>query len=80
MSNTKEYVLVPKREFQYMVESYLMMLAGEAGGVDNWDWWGESISEFITTYNSANDTNFEDMDEVIEDFANSYETITKEEK
>jgi hypothetical protein len=79
MSNTKEYVLVPKDEFQEMVEKYLYMLAGEAGGVDNWHYWGESISEFITTYNSANDTNFEDMDEVIEDFANSYETITKEE-
>lgn len=79
MSNTKEYVLVPKVEFRAMVEGYLTMLAGECGGVDNWHYWGESISEFITSYNSANDTSFEDIDEIIEDYANSYETITREE-
>ena len=76
----KEYVLVPKSEFQDMIEKYLCMLAGENGGVDNWEWWGESIDAFIKSYNEGNNTNFEDMDEVIEDFANAYETIIKEEE
>lgn len=76
----KEYVLVPKDEFLDMVEKYLYMLAGDVGGVDNWLYWGESIREFINSYNEGNKTNFEDMDEVVEDYANSYETITKEEE
>jgi hypothetical protein len=76
----KEYVLVSKDEFQEMIEKYLYMFAAEAGGVDNWDWWGESIEDFIAEYNTENKTNFEYMNEIIEDYANSYETITKEEK
>ena len=76
----KEYVLVPKKDFQALVSGYLFMSAGEIGGVDNWEWWGESIDDFIKSYNEGNDTNFTDMDEVIEDFANSYETITREEE
>lgn len=76
----KEYVLVPKNEFQQMVRKYLYMLAGEAGGVDNWDWWGESIEDFINSYNEGNKTNFECMDEVVEDYANSYEIIIREEE
>lgn len=50
------------------------------GGVDNWHYWGESIQEFIKSYNECNNTNCEDMDEVVEDFANAYEIITKEEE
>lgn len=78
MSNKQEYVLVPKSEFQDMIHGYLIMLAGEGGGVDNWHYWGESIQEFIKSYNEDNNTNFEYMDEVVEDFANAYETVTKE--
>ena len=75
----KEYVLVPKSEFQDMVEGYLMMLAGECGGVDNWSYWGDAIDDFIESYHEGNKTNFEYMDEVVEDYANAYETITREE-
>lgn len=75
----KEYVLVPKDEFQEMIEKYLYMLAGEAGGIDNWDWWGYSINDFITAYNAANKTQFDYMSDIIEDYADSYETITREE-
>lgn len=80
MSNTKEYVLVPKNEFQDMIEGYLMMWVGEHGGIDNWSYWGDAINDFIEQYNAGNKTNFEYMDEVVEDYANSYETITREEE
>lgn len=76
----KEYVLVPKSEFQDLVSGYLYMNAGDNGGVDNWEWWGESINDFIKSYNEGNDTNFKGMNEVIEDFVNSYKTIIKEEE
>lgn len=80
MNNTKEYVLVPKGEFLDMVDSYLTMQAGNWGGVDNWHYWGEAIADFIEEYNKGNKTNFEYMDEIVEDYANSYETIVKEEE
>jgi hypothetical protein len=76
----KEYVLVPKGEFLDMVDGYLRMWAGDRGGVDNWSYWGYAIDDFVEQYNEENKTNFEYMDEVVEDYANSYETITKEEE
>ena len=71
----KEYVLVPKEEFDDMIANYITMLAGISGGVDNWEWWSESINNFIDMYNEGNRTHFTDIDEVIEDYTNSYKTI-----
>ena len=76
----KEYVLVSKSDFRALVSGYLFMSAGTMGGVDNWEWWGESINDFIKSYNECNNTNCEDMDEVVEDFTSVYETIIKEEE
>ena len=70
----KEYVLVPKEEFDDMVTNYLVMLAGISGGVDNWQWWDESINNFIDMYNEGNGTHFADMDEVIEDYIKAFKT------
>lgn len=70
----QEYVLVPKEEFQEMVKKYLYMLAAEAGGVDNWGWWGYSINDFIAEYNAANKTHFDYMNEVIEDYIKVFKT------
>jgi hypothetical protein len=71
----KEYVLVPKDEFQAIVEKYLYMLAGEAGGIDNWSWWGFSINDFIDAYNAANKTHFDYISDIIEDYIKAFKTI-----
>lgn len=70
----KEYVLVPKEEFDDIITNYLVMLAGISGGVDNWQWWDESINNFIDMYNEGNGTHFTDMDEVIEDYIKAFKT------
>lgn len=71
----KEYVLVPKEDFDEIITNYIAMLAGIAGGVDNWEWWGESINNFIDMYNEGNGTHLTDIDEIIEDYINAFKTI-----
>jgi len=70
----QEYVLVPKEQFDDMVTNYLVMLAGISGGVDNWEWWSESIDNFIDMYNKGNGTRFTDIDEVIDDYIQTFKT------
>lgn len=36
------------------------------GGVDNWEWFGESVSDYITNYNKIFNTNFESIDEIVD--------------
>ena len=71
----QEYVLVPKEEFDDMVTNYITMLAGISGGVDNWEWWSESIDNFIDMCNEGNGTNFTNIDEVIDDYIKAFKTI-----
>lgn len=70
----KEYVLVPLADFKEMCEKYLLMCAGEFGGVNNWEWWSESINNFIDMYNEGNGTHFTDIDEVVEDCIKAFKT------
>lgn len=37
---------IPKSEYDSLVRSSRMLAALEAGGVDNWEWYSESLSEF----------------------------------
>ena len=38
--------LVPESDLRSILHAALMLNALECGGVDNWGWYGESISEF----------------------------------
>ena len=38
--------LVPESDLRSILHAALMLNALESGGVDNWGWYGESISEF----------------------------------
>ena len=38
----------------------------ENGGVDNWMWESDSRNDYIDTYNNANGTNYEDIEEIVE--------------
>lgn len=80
MNNTKEYVLVPKKEFEEIITKYLEMMAGEGGGVDNWHYWSESLNDFIKDYNNINGTNCNYIEEVAQDYMENYQIITMEEK
>ena len=44
MTNT-ETVTISKKEYQSLLDDRKWRLALEAGGVDNWQWYSESLSE-----------------------------------
>ena len=45
----------------------------EAGGVDNWDWYGESIHDFIDACSDIDGVQYEDMEEIVEASLCTYE-------
>lgn len=56
------YCLVPKDELKDLLYDSLQLQALDCGGVDNWDWYGASIRDFIDAakadYNVPEDDNF----------------------
>ena len=56
----KKYI-VSENDLIKLLEVEAVLNALEAGGVDNWDWYGESINE------SLNGTGYETVGEFVED-------------
>ena len=81
----EEYIAISAEEYQNLLTDSITLRALELGGVDNWEWYGESISEFkkelpnsygdafwqwVEHMKSHNETCEEFVDEMtIEDFA-----------
>lgn len=42
--------IVPKEELIELIEALYKLAALESGGVDNWEWCGESVSDFLDRY------------------------------
>ena len=42
--------IIPKEELIELIEALYKLAALENGGVDNWEWCGESISDFLDRY------------------------------
>lgn len=43
----ERYFKVSESELKELLRGYLTSIALEHGGVDNWDWYGESINDYI---------------------------------
>lgn len=43
----EEYIAVPASDMVELIACQMKMAALEAGGVDNWTWYGESIGDFL---------------------------------
>ena len=41
------YFVIPEKEYRKLLEDSLRLTALESGGVDNWEWYGESIHDFL---------------------------------
>ena len=59
-------IVVSREELKMMHDDALLMEALRIGGVDNWDWYDLSISEFVDFINENNGTKFNNFDEVSE--------------
>lgn len=45
-----DVVVIPKAKYDSLVKSRDMLQALEAGGVDNWKWYSESLQPFYKKY------------------------------
>lgn len=43
---SKQYIVIPIDEFKDIYAGYLSNEALECGGVDNWEWCGESMKDY----------------------------------
>lgn len=43
----EEYIAVPASDMIELISCQMKLAALEAGGVDNWSWYGESIGDFL---------------------------------
>ena len=46
----KKYRLVEEKELLELLEAYNKLQALENGGVDNWEWYGASLEEFLEAW------------------------------
>lgn len=60
----KKYRLVPEAELRHYIEAWLKLQALEHGGVNNWEWYGYSLSDFLENWakETGKDPEDEDLD------------------
>lgn len=46
----KKYRLIEEKELILLLESYNRLQALENGGVDNWEWYGASLGDFLEAW------------------------------
>ena len=51
----KTYYLVSETTLKSMLEDTLKFHALESGGVDNWEWYGASLNDFLKEWASENE-------------------------
>lgn len=73
------YCLVPKDELKDLLYDSLKLQALECGGVDNWDWYGDSIRDFIDAakvdYNVPKDDDDFDISDMADVDVEGYRTV-----
>lgn len=73
------YCLVPKDELKDLLYDSLRLQALDCGGVDNWDWYGDSIRDFIDAakvdYNVPEDDDDFDIDDMADVDVEDYRTV-----
>ena len=57
-----KYRLVKEDELRFMLRGYLKYLALQSGGVDNWEWYGESLGDFVETWAKEKGLDLEEDD------------------
>lgn len=50
-----KYRIVPEERLLELFSAENKMIALESGGVDNWEWYGESICDYINEWVEEND-------------------------
>lgn len=74
-----EYRLVSEKEMRRLLYAYNKMTALESGGVDNWEWYGASIGDYVEDW--VNEKNLDldsdwDLEAIVDDDIQSYPICT----
>lgn len=73
------YCLVPKDELKDLLYDSLKLQALEVSGVDNWDWYGEAVKDFIDAakadYNVPEDDDDFDISDMADVDVEGYRTV-----
>lgn len=71
----EEYVAVPVSEMIDLIADQMRLMALDGGGVDNWSWYGDSISDALESMPQCYDEHFWDWvrsqkadDETVDDY------------
>ena len=70
----RQYILTGSQLLD-LLQSSVELDALTCGGVDNWEWYGESIEDYINDYvteNHLEDKNIEEISQVAEDMLSEY--------
>ena len=62
----EELYLIEKSKLETLVRNALLYEALDCGGVDNWEWCGDSISDF------CENNEVDDIEELVEDVMNEF--------
>ena len=76
------YYLIEEGRLKQLLESEARLDALEWGGVDNWEWYGESLSLYLDEYcqwNGINRARY-DFDQLAEEDLSNYMEYKKEEE
>lgn len=60
MENNKDLMVITVQKYKSLLKDSLVLAALESGGVDNWDYYGDSVRGFLGVENA------EDFDELVE--------------
>lgn len=77
-----KYYLIEESRLKQLLESEARLDALEQGGVDNWEWYGESLSQYLDEYcqwNGINRARY-DFGKLAEEDLAGYMEYKKEEK
>jgi hypothetical protein len=72
---TEDYIAISASELIELVAAQMKLMALESGGVDNWEWYGESLHEYMRELPNCYGEEFwswarneKALDETLEDF------------
>lgn len=78
----KEWTQIDKETLRDLLEGYYYYMALASGGVDNWEWYGDSINQFVEEIDPnifPNDTSpIEDIDDLVKRGLDTYNWIDYE--
>ena len=72
---TTQYRKVPENVLRDMMIGYYNYLALQQGGVDNWEWAGDSISNFINDAIVIEEKHFDSIEDIVDHDMKSYPHI-----